>query len=204
MNEYYRILGLDESASDEEIEERYLALKRKYSEDRWLEGEEGNEAARNLGRLETAYMEITRARRESRYSSGKSLLEEAEEAIRAGDLVKAQNKLDECNERNGEWHYLQAILFYRKNWTNESKKQLEIALQLEPDNQKFKDAYDRMQKRTEYQSQSAYQGAGEGGAQEAQAQSGDQMGGNGCSQCIDCCYTYMCVNCLFNLCCNCR
>jgi hypothetical protein len=30
------------------------------------------------------------------------------------------------------------------------------------------------------------------------------MGGNACSECASCCYTYLCVNCLFNLCCGCH
>ena len=48
MNEFYDFLGLSESATDEEITERYNQLKEKYSEERWLDGEAGNEAARNL------------------------------------------------------------------------------------------------------------------------------------------------------------
>ena len=53
--QYYDWLGVSEGASDEEIEARYRELKKKYSEDRFLEGEAGNEAARMLNRIETAY-----------------------------------------------------------------------------------------------------------------------------------------------------
>ena len=31
-----------------------------------------------------------------------------------------------------------------------------------------------------------------------------QMGGNACTACLSYCYTCLCVNCLFNLCCNCH
>lgn len=206
--ENYKILGLDETASDEEIKTRYSELKKKYNEDRWLDGEAGNEAARMLGKLDTAYTEIMSERRErERTNNGSSILDEIAAAIKNGDLVGAQTKLDECNERNGEWHYLQSVLFFRKNWMNESKKQLEIALQLDPENAKYKDAYERIKSRMNYQGQSAYNNQNGGSSAEQgeyNQQTEQQMGGSGCAQCADCCYTYLCVNCLFNLCCGCR
>ena len=52
--EFYDLLGLTEDATDEEIKERYTELKKKYNEDRWLDGEAGNEAARMLGKLDAA------------------------------------------------------------------------------------------------------------------------------------------------------
>ena len=67
MNEYYRFFNLDETATDEEIEARYKELKKKYEEDRWLDGEAGNEGAQNLTKLETAYAEIKRAERNGRF-----------------------------------------------------------------------------------------------------------------------------------------
>lgn len=56
--QYYELLGLDESATDESVTARYEELKKKYSEDRFLEGEAGNEAARMLNRIDVAYHEI--------------------------------------------------------------------------------------------------------------------------------------------------
>ncbi|MFQ7077675.1 MAG: J domain-containing protein [Christensenellaceae bacterium] len=53
--EYYDLLGLNEDATDEEIKERYGELKKKYNEDRWLDGEAGNEAARMLNKLDGLY-----------------------------------------------------------------------------------------------------------------------------------------------------
>ena len=48
MKENYRILGVDENASDEEIEKAYKALKAKYREERFMDGEAGNAAAKKL------------------------------------------------------------------------------------------------------------------------------------------------------------
>jgi hypothetical protein len=61
--------------------------------------------------------------------------------------------LDSFNERTAEWHYLQAVVYYQKNWINESKKQLEIAIEMDPDNQKYRGAYGKMNMRAQQQQQ---------------------------------------------------
>ena len=199
--QYYDWLGVSESASDEEIEARYNELKKKYSEDRFLEGEAGNEAARMLNRIETAYNEIMTERRERRSASNEtSSYAKVEQLIREGKIAEAQAALDAFNERHAEWHYLQSVVFYRKSWINESKKQLEIAIQMDGTNAKYRDAYEKLKARTEYKQQTG--GAVHTDPDPAPAE--DQMGGNWCANCASCCYTYLCVNCLFNLCCGCR
>ena len=199
--ENYKILQVEETATDEEIEASYQRLKAQYNEDKWKDGEEGNNAARMLTRLETAYREVMDERREKKQNtSGADAFEAVGDAIRSGDLAGAQKLLDGFNERNAEWHYLQSVVFYKKNWINESKKQLEIAIQLDPSNEKYRTAYDKLNNRTQYQQQT-------GGATNTNpnpASDGEQMGGNWCATCASMCYTYLCVNCLFNLCCNCR
>ena len=205
MNEYYEMLGVTESATDEEIAARYHELKAKYSEDRWLDGEAGNEAARNLTKLETAYREITAARKERQNSTdGQNAYEEIAALLKEDKVSQAQAKLDDCNERSAEWHYLQAVVFYKKNWTNDSKKQLEIAMQLDPDNVKYRNAYGKMNAKNEYQEQPARETENPYSTHREQMDDGEQMGGNACTDCISCCYTTLCVNCLFQCCCGCR
>lgn len=204
--EYYDLLGLNEDATDEEIKSRYAELKKKYNEDRWLDGEAGNEAARMLNKLDAAYTEIMASRREqARNTDGKNAYEEIAELLKSDKLSEAQSRLDEFNERGAEWHYLQAVVFYKKNWSNESKKQLEIAMQMDPGNKKYQEAYGKLNAKNDYSRQSAQAqdpyASGNGAPVDAD---GEQMGGNACTQCISCCYTYLCVNCLFNLCCGCR
>ena len=203
MKEYYELLGLKESATDAEITERYYELKAKYSEDRWLDGEAGNEAARMLTKLETAYKEILASRREkSQNTEGQNIYEEISQLLKSDKISEAQQKLDACNERGAEWHYLQAVVFYKKNWTNDSKKQLEIAMQMDPNNQKYRAAYDKMNAKNEYQNQQAQREPQNPYANEPMPDT--QMGGSACSECVSCCYTYLCIDCLFNLCCGCR
>lgn len=203
MKDFYEFLGLTESATDEEITTRYEALKEKYKEERWQDGEAGNEAARNLTKLETAYKEIMSERKEQKKTtSGENSYERVAALLKDNKIAEAQAVLDEFNERGAEWHYLQAVVFYKKNWTNESKKQLEIAMQMDPDNVKYRNAYGKMNAKNDYQQQAANQNPYANNR--APIDDGEQMGGNACSECISCCYTYLCVNCLFNLCCGCR
>ena len=195
----YEILQVSENATDEEIEEAYRNLKAKYNEERWLDGEAGNHAARMLGKIDAAYEDIMRERKEKSEGSGQNALDEVASLIREGKIAEAQGKLDSFNERTAEWHYLQSVVFYKKNWINESKKQLEIAMQLDGANQKYRDAYEKLRARADYRAQT-------GGAENTNPNptADEQMGGNWCANCASFCYTFLCVNCLFNLCCNCR
>ena len=206
MNEYYELLGLSEAATDEEIAARYEELRAKYREDRWLDGEAGNEAAKMLTKVETAYREIVASRKEqSENVGGENVLEEITRLLKEDNVSKAQELLDDCNERSAEWHYLQAVVFYKKNWTNDSKKQLEIAIQMDPDNAKYRSAYGKMNAKNEYERQAASQTQNPYLNPNGEPMSGgDQMGGSACSECISCCYTYLCIDCLFSLCCGCR
>ena len=204
MQQYYELFGLNETATDEEILARYEELKAKYSEERWLDGEAGNEAARMLTKLDVAYQEITASRKEQeKNTDGKNSFEEVAELLKADKLAEAQTILDDFNERSAEWHYLQAVVYYKKNWTNDSKKQLEIAIQMDPDNQKYRAAYGKLNAKNDYQQQQAQQQQNPY-ANGAPANDEQMGGGSVCSDCISCCYTYLCVNCLFNLCCGCH
>lgn len=199
------LLGLEEGATPDEIKAAYEALRAKYLEDRFKDGEVGNEAAKMLTKIDAAYSELESEFNESSYSDGGDLYEKVENYLKDGNVTEAQHVLDSFNERNGRWHYLQSVVFYRKNWINESKKQLEIAIQLEPENAKYKDSYRKLNDKINHDSQSGApnqsQSTYEGQTMDSQSSDG-QMGGNFCANCIECCYLNMCINCLCNGCCR--
>ncbi len=202
------LLGLEEGATLEEIKAAYEALREKYLEDRFKDGEVGNEAAKMLTKIYAAYAELESELKESNYSDGGDLYEKIENYLKDGNITEAQHVLDSFNERGGRWHYLQSVIFYRKNWINESKKQLEIAIQLEPENAKYKETYRKLNDKINQDAQSGAQNQGGNGqgayqGQTMDSQSSDsQMGGNFCANCIECCYLNMCLNCLCNGCCR--
>ena len=158
MRENYELLGMSENATDEELTARYNELIAKYKEERWLDGEAGNEAARMLTKVEVAYTEIMSSRKEQKATtSTPDAFEEISELLKQNKITEAQARLDDFNERSAEWHYLQAVVFYKKNWTNDSKKQLEIAMQMDPDNVKYRSAYGKMNAKNDYEQQQANQ-----------------------------------------------
>ena len=204
MQEYYKILGVSEDASEEEIDRAYSELKSKYSRERFYEGEIGNEAARNLTKLETAYTEIKAELKKGSKSSDSMNFDfsEIERLIKDGKIESAQSRLDDFSERNAEWHYLQSVIFYKKNWTNESKKQLEIAMNMDPHNTKYGGAYTKLKQKMEY-NEKAFHSDNAGFSQDAndpQYNNNRQMGGCDCGSMAECCATWCCLNMLCNGC----
>lgn len=197
------LLGLPEGATAEQIKSAYEALRAKYLEDRFLDGEDGNRAAKMLTKIEVAYQELlTELSEDAAADDGGASFSRVEELLKANDVQEAQRVLDSFNERTAYWHYLQSVVFYRKNWINESKKQLEIAIQLEPDNEKYKEEYRKLNERINYNAQNAQntQSSYEGQNMDSMA-SEDQMGGGACDYCMRCLICNACLNCL---CMGCR
>ena len=198
MQEYYEILGVPENATDEEIERAYKTLKTKYQQDRFLEGEAGNIAARNLTKLETAYEEIKNSRFHDQSYGGRGDYDEIARLIKEGKLDVAQNRLDAYSERDAEWHYLQSVVFYKKNWLNESKKQLEIAISIDANNAKYKESYEKLKAKMQYAENQFHSG----NASYSTSAGRGQMGGDECGTMADCCATWCCMNMLCNGCCR--
>ncbi len=198
------ILGLGDGATKQDVKSAYETLRAKYLEERFMDGEVGNNAAKMLSVIEQAYNDLMNELSENAAAEdSESSFLKVEELIKSGDIHEAQRVLDSFNERGGRWHYLQSVVFYRKNWINESKKQLEIAIQLEPDNEKYKETYKKLNDKINYDAQNSaggnqtvYHG------QTVNSADNDQMGGNFCANCIECCYLNLCINCLCNACCR--
>ena len=207
LDKYYKILGVSSDATDEEIKNSYEELKSKYLEDRFLEGEEGNLAAKKLTEVETAYAEITASRNQSYQNpNDDSLFAKIDTAIRSGYIRSAQEMLDSFDERGAEWHYYQSVVFYKKNWFNESKKQLEIALQIDGTNEKYKTALQKLNDKVNNANRvnPGWNQSGTGGGTQYTASPNgpeQQLGGDSCMQW--CCDMLIC-NMMLNCCCGCR
>ncbi len=204
IDKYYKILGVSPSDSDEVIAQRYQELKEKYQEERFVEGEVGNNAAKMLTEIEIAYNEIKSYRQEQSLEGQKSeAFSSVETAIKSGNLTAAQTLLDDFNERDAEWHYYQSVIFYKKNWINESKKQLEIAISMNPDEQKYKNALNKLNERVNEGAKinSNWNKSGNANYKPQDDSSEQQLGGDSCMQW--CCDMIIC-NTLLNCCCSCR
>lgn len=69
--------------------------------------------------------------------------------IAEGNIADAEQILDGMEERDAHWHYLSSHIYLSKNWTNEARKQLEIAIALDPGNQTYKDELDALKEQAE-------------------------------------------------------
>ena len=202
MDKYYKILGASPTDTNEEIKEKYLTLRKKYQEERFEEGEKGNYAAKMITELDIAYNELTSARSEEINEKGSSdAFESVEAALKANNLQAAQQLLDDFNERSAEWHYFQSVVFYKKNWINESKKQLEIAVSMNPNEQKYKDALAKLENKVNQGKKVNPEWNNASSNKEETVEVNQQLGGNACARW--CCDMLIC-NAMLNCCCNCR
>lgn len=143
------ILGVDKNATQSEILEAYKQKRAYYQAHVFDEGESGAQAASMLNQLDDAYQQAMEMAVESATvtGEGESAYEQVKQAIRSKDIETAQKLLDDMSYRGAEWHYYQSVVFYEKNWLNDTKKQLEIALQMDPQNEKYKRALDNLKKK---------------------------------------------------------
>lgn len=142
----FLVLGLTDDATQQQIDEAYSTLRKIYQQQRFLEGEAGAEATKKLAQLDIAYEECLSnvKSRVSFDSDGVPSYPQIENAIKNNRLEDAQTLLDKVETRDAEWHYLQSIIYYKRNWHNESKTQLEVAIALDDSVPKYKSALDRL------------------------------------------------------------
>lgn len=145
MKDPYSVIGLSRDSGSELLRARYKELHDLYSEQRFKSGEEGNEGARKLQELEEAWVLISSdiEKTESKSAFGGDY-SQIDLLIRDGKYNEAQDMLDSITERKGEWHYMQAIVFYKREWLTEAKTQLEMALQDDPNNSKYRNSLDKL------------------------------------------------------------
>lgn len=194
----YKVLGLGEDSTPEELEAKYNELKGIYGEQRFLAGEEGNEGARKLMELEEAWG-LVKAGLDKKNAKEKfgGDYGQIDNLIKSGKYDDAQAALDGITDRSAEWHYFQSIVFYKRDWLTESRKQLEQAVEMDPNNTKYKTALEKL-KMVMGSPDVNPQTMGNpnmGNAQMPQQDPNAAMGGNCLANCC-------CAYCLTDCCCN--
>ncbi|MBE5731729.1 MAG: hypothetical protein E7353_01725 [Clostridiales bacterium] len=230
MKDPYSILGLDRSASKEELESKYKELKAVYSEGRFQPGAEGMKAARNLNDLENAWIDICEDLKsketstkftatESPESESEQIKVEAEELrseevktesdekdalayadslIKEKKIDEAQRVLDNISDRNAEWHYLQSRIYYNREWISECKKHLEMAVNADPTNEKYKRTLDKLNQIIGNKNANP-----ENLHSEDQRYQYEQQNMNAGNSLLNCCSTYCLMSMCCDLCCRC-
>ena len=201
MRDPYEVLGVSPDAGDDEIKKAYRELARKYHPDNYQNNPLADLAEEKMKEINQAYDAITKARagggsaygsgsaaqsgysygyssgsayQQQRQSDGGGVYVQARQAVSRGDLDGAEQLLQGVG-RNGEWYFLMGSIAYRRGWLDEARQNYQIAVQMDPGNMEYRQAFSMMQR-------------GGYGYQP------DMMG----AQCdgMDCCSGMMCMNCL--------
>lgn len=189
------VLGVEKSATQAEVKEAYERLRDEYRMAIHIEGEEGKKAAKKLSELEDAYREAMEI-----LSSGteiRGIYTHIAELLKRKDFDGAQEALDKVSERDAEWHYYQSAVYHGKGWNYEAKAQLDMAINMDPDNQKYKETLERMKN---HESDSSGASQGDAAERRRSYDSYEEMQGapRGATA-GDCCASLICADC----CCEC-
>ncbi len=163
----YDVLGVSPNASDDEIKKAYRNLVKKYHPDRFAGDKRAQEAAsEKLKQVNEAYNIIERQRKggggysgagsgagygsswsgqTGGYSSSSDpVFNNVRMAIARGDLYTAESILNSIQNRGAEWNYLKGIIYFRRGWYTGAKEHFEKAIQMDPGNAEYRQAYDTM------------------------------------------------------------
>ncbi len=142
----FSILGVADTCTQEELKDAYMALRDKWTEQRFEPGDKGKEACEKLTEIEDAYKEAQDILME-RYTvdNTSTILEEASNFIRDRRFDDAQEKLNQISRRTAYWHYLQGGVFYGKHWHNDAERELQLAVSLEPSNMEYRRVLQELQ-----------------------------------------------------------
>ena len=167
MNDPYQILGVPETATDEEVKRAYRELARKYHPDNYHDNPLADLAQEKMKEINAAYEEITKMRSggrsggtsggyqqqySSQSSSGSSVLQQVRIAINTGNISRAEALLANYSDHNAEWNFLRGAVCYRRGWMDEAKRYYQTACQMDPGNTEYRQALEFMERGT----QSAY------------------------------------------------
>ena len=194
LDDPYKVLGVSPNATDDEIKQAYRRLARKYHPD-LNPGDQ--EAARKMQQINAAYEQIKNPEKfrqpqtgydpfqgqyqQTRTDTGDQYQQAAAQYIRFRRYQEALNTLANAAERNARWYYLSAIANDGLGNQVTALEHIRRAVSMEPDNQEYLWALNRMEN------------GGDAYRRQAGNFTGFSMGGDICGRM---CLAYLC--CMFS------
>lgn len=195
MKDPYKVLGVEPTATDEEIKDAYRALVKKYHPDKFADSDLAELANEKMKDVNAAYDEIQKMRSGSNQnknqynggynphsSSSSEFYTKVRQLINSGNMFEAEQMLISTpqNTRNAEWHYLYACVMAKKGYYADAQRFFDMACDMEPSNHEYQQARNMFRMRSQqHGSYRTYQS-------------------NGCCD-LDCCTSLICADC----CCEC-
>ena len=195
MKDPYKVLGVQPSATDEEIKDAYRALVKKYHPDKFADSDLAELANEKMKEVNAAYDEIQKIRSgasqsKSSHSGGfnpgssssSEYYSRVRQLINMGNIYEAEQLLLTTPQqtRNAEWHYLYACVLVKKGYYADAQRFFDMACNMEPSNNEYQSARNMFRARSQQNgSYRTYQS-------------------NGCCD-PDCCSSLICADC----CCEC-
>lgn len=174
MKNPYEVLGVPESASEEQIKSAYRALAKKYHPDNYSGSPLADVANEKMQEINEAYDAITSGsyKKNSRssesygygygysgstgygyggstgYSSGSTnpVYAQVRTAINRRRYDEAEAILNgiPSSERDAEWNFLKGQIFYAKGWFEKAASCFDAACSMDPHNPEYAQAYNRV------------------------------------------------------------
>lgn len=166
----YKVLGVSENASQEEIRAAYLELVKKYHPDKYTDNPLKDLAGEKLKEINQAYEMLTKKQTAGNggynasssgtygsYNTGNSYsrpgggtaysgpfateFARARSFINQNNLTAARSILDNVSVHNAEWNYLYGVIYLRQGAYEKAFSCISRAYEAEPDNAEYRNAY---------------------------------------------------------------
>lgn len=191
MTDPYKVLGVNQNASDDEIKKAYRELAKKYHPDNYVNNPLKDLADEKMKEINEAYDKIVNDRKsgfsgsysKSQSSHNFSSFSQVRQLIINANYFEADNILNStpAQSRNAEWNYLKGCIAMKRQYYTQAYSYLQKACMLDPQNMEYRQVFDQLQN-----AQSQYGGFNT-----------TRTGGD-CSTC-DMCSGLICADC----CCEC-
>lgn len=158
MNDPYQVLGIDRTATDDEVKQAYRDLARKYHPDRYRDSDLADLASEKMKEINAAYEEIQKERtargpagttganydRTDRENAN-ARYAEIRLLINRDQIREADRRLRAFpeEERNAEWNFLMGCVLFKRGYFVDAQKLFDRACEMDPYNQEYRAARDQ-------------------------------------------------------------
>ena len=204
MNNPYEVLGVKPGASEAEIKAAYKEMVKKYHPDKYVNNPLADLAEEKMQEINEAYDALMKRcsagaggqsyghqgygqqgygqqsyGQQAYGRAGNAYYHAVRQELDRNNLAKADQMLINAPDRDAEWYFLSGVLSFKKGYVDDGLRNIEQAMNMDPDNYEYHMVYQQMQSR-----RNMYAGRSNG------------QGYNSNDMCMDCCTIYLCSSCI--------